>query len=382
MSAIYVDHAAATPVSTEAAAAMMDVMQSDFGNPSSIHTHGRQARKQLDEARRKLAATIHAAPEEIVFTGTGTEADNLAVTGYAHAHQHKGNHIVTSAIEHHAVLHTCRKLETEGFDVTYLAVDEEGRVHKEQVKEAVTEQTILITIMHGNNEVGTLQPIQDIAAAAAEEKIAFHTDAVQSYGIEKLDVQELPVTMLTASSHKINGPKGAAFLYVRKGTSLTPGVTGGEQERKRRAGTENVPAAAGFAAAAEAAVTDRQSRRKHAEALRSCFLACLQEHEVSFTLNGPKDHYLPHIVNIHFPGIEVESFLVRLDMEGVSASSGSACTAGSVEPSHVLQAMYQDDNRAEASVRFSFGPENTKEEMEELAAVIKKITGSMQADIF
>ncbi|SFL64843.1 cysteine desulfurase family protein [Salibacterium qingdaonense] len=382
MSAIYVDHAAATPVSAEAAAAMMDVLQSDFGNPSSIHAHGRQARKQLDEARRKLAATIHAAPEELVLTSSGTEADNLAVTGYAHAHQHRGNHIVTSAVEHHAVLHTCRKLEKEGFDVTYLPVDEEGRVHAEQVKEAVTEQTILITIMHGNNEAGTVQPIHDIAAAAAEAGIAFHTDAVQSYGVEKLDVQELPVTMLTASSHKINGPKGAAFLYVRKGTSLTPGVTGGEQERKRRAGTENVPAAAGFAAAAEAAVTDRQSRREHAEALRSCFLACLKEHEVSFTVNGPKDHYLPYIVNIYFPGIEVESFLVRLDMEGISASSGSACTAGSVEPSHVLQAMYQDDKRAEASVRFSFGTENTIQEMHQLAAVIKKITDSMTMDIF
>ncbi|MFD2704019.1 cysteine desulfurase family protein [Salibacterium lacus] len=382
MSAIYVDHAATTPVSPEAAAAMMNVLQSDFGNPSSIHAHGRQARKTLDEARRTLAATIHAAPEELVLTGTGTEADNLAVTGYVHAHQHKGKHIITSAIEHHAVLHTCQKLEKEGFDVTYLPVDEEGRVHVDQVKQAVTEETILITIMHANNEVGTLQPVGDIAAYAAEEKIAVHTDSVQSYGLEKLDVRETPVTMLTASSHKINGPKGAAFLYVRKGTTLTPGVTGGEQERKRRAGTENVPAAAGFAAAAEAAVADRHRRREHAEALRNCFLASLREHEVSFMVNGPNDHYLPHIVNIYFPGIEVESFLVRLDMEGISASSGSACTAGSVEPSHVLQAMYQDDKRAEASVRFSFGTENTMEEMQRLAAVIKKITDSMMVDIF
>ncbi|MGY4690435.1 cysteine desulfurase family protein [Salibacterium sp. K-3] len=382
MSAIYVDHAAATPVAPEAAEAMMNVLNSNYGNPSSIHSHGRQARKQLDEARRTLAATIHAAPEEIVLTSTGTEADNLAVTGFAYAHQNRGNHIITSVVEHHAVLHTCERLEKEGFQVTYLPVDEEGRVDAQQVKDAVTDETILITIMHGNNETGTLQPIAGIAAFAAEEGIAVHTDAVQSYGLEVLDVREIPVTMLTASSHKINGPRGAAFLYVKKGTALLPGMTGGEQERKRRAGTENVPAAAGFAAAAETVVKERAHHRAHTAALRDHFLACLREHEVSFKINGPEDHRLPHIINVYFPGIEVESFLVRLDMEGISASSGSACTAGSVEPSHVLQAMYHDSERAQASVRFSFGMVNTMEEMEHVAAVIKDITNSMTIDIF
>ncbi|WP_026700406.1 cysteine desulfurase family protein [Salibacterium aidingense] len=381
MRSVYVDHAATTPVAPVAAEAVMKVLQTNFGNPSSIHSHGREARKELDRARRTLASTIGAEAEELVLTSSGTEADNLAITGYVKAHKNKGTHIITTAVEHHAVLHTCEKLEKEGFQVTYLPVDQQGRVTAEQVKEVVTDDTILITIMHGNNEVGTLQPIKEIAETAALDGIAFHTDAVQSYGLEDIDITAVPVTMLTASSHKINGPKGAAFLYVKKGTSLIPSLTGGEQERKRRAGTENVPAAAGFSAAAESAMAQKSSRYEHYQALREHFVTCLQNEGVSFKINGPGDGKLPHIVNIFFPGIQVESFLVQLDLAGISASSGSACTAGSVEPSHVLEAMYPGQERANASVRFSFGRENTLEEMEYMAGEIKKIIDRMSAAV-
>ncbi|RSL31592.1 cysteine desulfurase [Salibacterium salarium] len=374
MQKIYVDHAATTPVHPEACEAMMDVLKNNFGNPSSIHQHGRKARKQLDEAREKLAASIGARPDEIILTSSGTEADNLAIVGYVTANKQKGNHIITTKIEHHAVLHTCERLEKEGFSVTYLPVDEQGRVDVKEVEASITDQTTLITIMHGNNEVGSIQPVTAIADIAENYGIAFHTDAVQSYGLVDINVKTTSITMLTASSHKINGPKGAAFLYVENGTTLAPSLTGGEQERKRRAGTENLPAVAGFAAAARLAQTDSQEHYRFYQALCEHFITSLTTNQVTFEENGPTQDKLPHITNIYMPGIEVESFLVQLDMAGISASSGSACTAGSVEPSHVLDAMFHDQKRASSSVRFSFGMDNTFEEVEYMAKEIKKIT--------
>ncbi|RSL34421.1 cysteine desulfurase [Salibacterium salarium] len=373
MQKIYVDHAATTPVHPEAAEAVMDILQNNFGNPSSIHQHGRQARKQLDEAREKLASSIGAVPDEIILTSSGTEADNLAIVGYVHANKQKGNHIITTKVEHHAVLHTCEKLERDGFSVTYLPVDEDGRVNPEEVEASITDETTLITIMHGNNEVGTIQPVTAIAAIAQNYGIAFHTDAVQSYGLIDIDVKSIPVTMMTVSSHKINGPKGAALLYVEKGTKLTPSVTGGEQERKRRAGTENLPAVAGFAVAAVLAQQDMQKHYKLYGQLSEHFITSLTKNEVPFEVNGSNQNKLPHILNIFLPGIDVESSLVQLDMAGISASSGSACTAGSVEPSHVLQAMFHDNQRASSSIRFSFGLDNTFEDVEYIAKEIKKI---------
>ncbi|MFB4163798.1 cysteine desulfurase family protein [Alteribacillus sp. JSM 102045] len=373
MKNIYADHAATTPVHPEAAKVMMDVMQDNFGNPSSIHTFGRKARQQLDRAREQLAHTIDASPDEIVFTSGGTEADNLAIIGYAEANKERGNHIITTKIEHHAVLHTCEKLERLGFKITYLPVNKEGFVQFEELKEAITDDTILITIMHGNNEVGTVQPISQIADLATENNIAFHTDAVQTYGLVPLNVEKIPVTMVSVSSHKINGPKGAGFLYVKKGTKLTPFLTGGEQEKKRRAGTENLAAAAGFAKAAEIAFEERESRFNFYKSLSGHFLEALQSEEVPFEVNGPAAGKLPHITNIFLPNIQVESFLVHLDLSGIAASSGSACTAGSVEPSHVLSAMFADPKRAASSVRFSFGKDNTVDQMKYMAAEIRKI---------
>ncbi|SDI76655.1 cysteine desulfurase family protein [Alteribacillus bidgolensis] len=379
MKKIYADHAATTPIHSEAANVMMKVMQESFGNPSSIHNYGRKARQELDKARDQLAQTVGASPDEIVLTSGGTEADNIAIIGYAQANKDRGNHIITTKIEHHAVLHTCEKLEKYGFEVTYLPVNNEGFVQLDKLKEAITDRTILITIMHGNNEVGTLQPISQIAELASAYNIAFHSDAVQSYGLVAIDISDTPLTMMTVSSHKINGPKGAGFLYVKKGTKLTPFLTGGEQEKKRRAGTENLAAAAGFAKAAETAIQERQKRYDAYKTLSDQFLKALQAEKIPFEMNGPDKDKLPHITNVYFPNIHLESFLVQLDLAGIAASSGSACTAGSVEPSHVLSAMFDDKNRASSSVRFSFGKGNTADEMEYIAAEIRKILDRMKA---
>ncbi len=374
METIYLDHAATSPMHPEVIEVMTKAFGQTFGNPSSIHTAGRQARKVLDDARTTLARAIGAKDTEIIITSGGTEADNTAIFGVANMLKTKGKHIITTQIEHHAVLHACEGLEKQGFEVTYLPVDESGRISVESFKKALREDTILVTIMYGNNEVGTVQPIAEIGEILKDHPAVFHTDAVQAFGIEKLNVDELKVDLLSVSSHKLNGPKGIGFLYQRTGTPLSATFLGGSQEKKRRAGTENVPAAVGFAKAVEIAQNEMASKRAQYEQFRRIFLNVLDSENIVYTVNSNEEHSLPQVLNISFNGMEVESFLVNLDMSGVYASSGSACTAGSIDPSHVLVAMFGNDSEAlRNSIRFSFGLGNTEEMIKEAAERTAKI---------
>ncbi len=352
MNRIYLDHAATSPMHPEVAETFSQALQTVYGNPSSMHGTGRIARKALDDARRVFARSINANDPEIIFTSGGTEADNLAIFGTAA--KKPGGHIITSAVEHHAVLHACEKLEREGYRVTYLPVDENGLVRAEDVKNALASDTILVTIMLGNNEVGTVQPIEEIGRLLKDTDAVFHTDAVQAYGVLPIDVEKLQVDLLSVSAHKLNGPKGTGFLYQRKGNALTPLLYGGEQERKRRAGTENVPAIAAFAKAVNIALASMDEKAAHYMEYKQAFKDVLTEQNVDFNENGINT--LPHILNISIPGMDIESFLVNLDIAGISASSGSACTAGSMDPSHVLVAMYGGQaEKLRNSIRFSFG---------------------------
>lgn len=376
---IYLDHAATSPIAPEVIDVMARAMAEESGNASSIHTVGRSARKALDDARASLAAKVNAKPSEIIFTSGGTEADNMAIFGTAYARQKEGKHIITTAIEHHAVLHACEKLEKEGFTVTYLPVDKTGRIRAEQVKEALRDDTILVTIMYGNNEVGTIQPIAEIGAILKEHNATFHTDAVQAFGLEKMDVEALHVDLLSVSAHKINGPKGIGFLYAKTGVKLTNILYGGSQEKKRRAGTENVPAIIAFAKAAELAGQSAQQRIGQYNGFKNILIEQFQHAGIDFHLNGHQMSVLPHVLNVTFPGTDVESFLINLDMAGVLVSSGSACTAGSIDPSHVLVAMYgQNAPELRSSIRFSFGlgltDELVREAGKRTAEIVKRLT--------
>ncbi len=356
MKTIYLDHAATTPVHPDVATNYAQLLETTFGNPSSIHSYGRDARKQLDEARKTMAASIHAQPAEIIFTSGGTEADNIAIFGTVAAMKTKGNHIITTNIEHHAVLNPCKQLELQGYVVTYLEVDREGRIDPKQVEEALTDKTILVSIMYGNNEVGTIQPIQEIGQLLKDHQAVFHTDAVQAFGIVPLNVDELGVDLLSFSAHKLNGPKCVGFLYQRAGTHTDSLLFGGEQERKRRAGTENVPAIVAFAKAVHIAQQTMEENREKYEAFATALTSVLEEADLQYEIHADDARKLPHIVNISFPGTDIESLLVNLDMSGVCVSSGSACTAGSLDPSHVLTAMFGEGApQLRNSVRFSFG---------------------------
>ncbi|WP_411953521.1 cysteine desulfurase family protein [Alkalibacillus sp. S2W] len=374
MASIYLDHAATTPIHDEVQERMMAVMNQQYGNPSSIHAFGREGRKIVDQARTTVAKAINSPFSTIVFTSGGTEANNLAIFGSAYAYQTQGKHIITTAIEHHAVLHPCEQLEKDGFDVTYLPVDELGKVKVEDVKAALRDDTILVTIMSVNNEIGVTQPIQEIGNLLEDHQAIFHTDAVQSFGVYKMDIQTLGVDLLTASSHKIYGPKGVGFLYKKEDLHLQQQLHGGEQERKWRSGTENTLAIAGFDEAIQVLEREREGRYHHYEALQNRLLTELEEQGITFTLNGDLNDRVPNIINISFPNTEVEMFLTNLDLAGVAVSSGSACTAGSIDPSHVLKAMYgEEDPRLTNSIRFSFGVHNTEEEMAIVAEKIKPI---------
>ncbi|MFD2656813.1 cysteine desulfurase family protein [Gracilibacillus thailandensis] len=374
MKAIYLDHAATTPVHPKVAEAMTESLQENFGNPSSIHSFGRKARQVLDKARSVAAQSIKATEKDIVFTSGGTEADNIAITGVALANQDKGKHIITTKIEHHATLHTAENLEKQGFDVTYLDVNEHGVINPEQLKNALRDDTILVTVMMVNNETGVIQPIAEIGELLADHQAYFHTDAVQAYGMLPIDVGELKVDLLTVSSHKINGPKGLGFLYVHPDVTLQALQHGGEQERKRRPGTENVAAIAGFTEAIQLAQTERDQRYQQYQDYRDLFLQILCDQNVNFSLNGEKSERVPNIINVSFPGTNVEALLTNFDLSGVAASSGSACTAGSVEPSHVLSAMFTENSSCTTnSIRFSFGLANTQENIEEAAEKVAKI---------
>lgn len=366
------DHAATTPMHPSVIDRMLAIMTEQFGNPSSIHSFGRDARFEIDKARAICAKSIRANRNEIIFTNGGTESDNLAIRGIAYANRQKGNHIITSSIEHHAVLNTCKQLEKDGFIVTYLPVDSEGRVSVNSIENALTDNTILVTIMLGNNEVGTIQPIKEIGKLLENHHAYLHTDAVQVFGTKEIDVNSLQVDAMSVSSHKINGPKGVGFLYLREGTRYQSTLTGGEQERKRRAGTENVAGVVGFSEAISISQQEMANKTLLYEVYKSVILSIFEDNNISFEVNSVEG--LPHIMNISFNGIDVETFLVQLDMNGIAASSGSACTAGSFLPSHVLVAMFgSNSNKIRSSVRFSFGLGNSKEQMELMAKKIVDI---------
>ncbi|WP_369378932.1 cysteine desulfurase family protein [Lysinibacillus fusiformis] len=375
---IYLDHAATSPMNGQVIEAMTSAMQHVFGNASSIHGAGREARKYLDDARDILAKSIGAHAGEIIFTSGGTEADNTAILGTVYARAKEGKHIITTQVEHHAVLHTCEKLERDGFDVTYLPVDKAGRVAVEDVQKVLRDDTILVTIMYGNNEVGTIQPIAEIGELLQGHQATFHTDAVQAYGLEQIDVAQLKVDLLSVSAHKINGPKGIGFLFQKAGTPLATYALGGAQEKKRRAGTENIPAIIGFATAVQVANKLREEKRSLYNHFKQIMLDVFSQEKLAFHVNGDEEQSLPHVLNISFEGMEVESFLVNLDMAGICVSSGSACTAGSIDPSHVLVAMFgQGTEELRNSIRFSFGQDLTEKDIrdaaEKTAQIVKKL---------
>ncbi len=374
MNRIYLDHAATTPVHPAVSATYIETLESTFGNPSSIHSFGREARKYLDDARKTLAQSIHAEPSEIIFTSGGTEADNTAIFGAVMAMKVKGNHIITTNSEHHAVLNPCKQLELLGFEVTYLEVDDNGQITTEQVKNALTDKTVLVSIMYGNNEVGTIQPIREIGALLKEHQAVFHTDAVQAYGIVPLHVDELGVDLLSVSAHKLNGPKGIGFLYQRKGLDTTPVLFGGEQERKRRAGTENIPAIVAFSEAVLIAQQAMAQNTANYSTYATIMTDVFNQQDVTYEMNVKTAEKLPHIMNVSFPGTDIESLLVNLDMAGIAVSSGSACTAGSLDPSHVLTAMFgEGSSKLRNSVRFSFGLGLTEETIKEAAELTAEI---------
>ena len=374
MNRIYLDHAATSPIHPQVITKMMEAMEQTYGNPSSIHATGREARKQLDIARQQFASSIGAKDQDIILTSGGTEADNFAIFGTAYARKTQGSHIITSQIEHHAVLTACEKLEKEGFEVTYLPVNSQGRLIVEDVKQALRDDTILVTIMLGNNEVGTIQPIQEIGELLNDHKATFHTDAVQAYGLLPISVDDLKVDLLSVSSHKINGPKGIGFLYQRKGTKLSPQFFGGQQERKRRAGTENVPGILAFAEAVTIAQQTMEEKRDQYSQFKKEMVSIWQQAEIDFKVNGEEQFTLPHILNVSFAGTDVESLLVNLDMAGLSVSSGSACTAGSINPSQVLVAMYGEKvSELSNSIRFSFGYGVTDAEIKEAATLTANV---------
>lgn len=377
MNRIYLDHAATTPVKPEVLDAMMPYFTQSFGNPSSIYQVAQINKKAIDDARETIAKHLGANTNEIFFTSGGTEADNWAIKGIVEANKNKGNHIITTKIEHHAVLHTCEYLEKQGFEVTYLDVNEEGVIDLEVLKAAIKDTTILISIMYANNEVGTIMPIKEIGAIAKERGITFHTDAVQAIGQVRIDVKEQNIDALSLSGHKIYGPKGIGVLYIRRGLRITNLIHGGAQERGRRAGTENVPAIVGIAKAMELAYTDFEVKNERIKGLRDKLMNGILETIPYSKLNGSITNRLVNNVNIGFEFVEGESLLLLLDMNGVAASSGSACTSGSLDPSHVLLALGLPHEKAHGSLRLTLGEGTTEQEvdyvLEKLPAIVQRM---------
>lgn len=376
MKTIYLDNNATTRMREEVLEAMLPYYKDVYGNASSIHQFGRVARVAVDKARRDVAALLGAAnPEEIIFTSGGTESDNYAVKGVAHALRGKGDHIITTAIEHSAILKACKSLEKDGYKVTYLPVDGYGLVSAEDVKKAITDRTILVSIMYANNEVGTVQPIREIGAIAKERGIYFHTDAVQAVSKVALDVKGLPVDILSMSAHKIYGPKGVGAIYIKKGTKVDAIMHGGHQEMGKRAGTENVAGIVGLGKAAELALKEITDEPEILKSLRDYLYKGISGGIPDTRLNGHPEKRLPNTLNVGFKFLEGESIMLNLDMEGIAVSTGSACTSGTLEPSHVLTAMGIDAGDAQGSIRFSLGRDNTKEDMD---CVIKTLPPIIQ----
>ncbi|MDJ1154556.1 cysteine desulfurase family protein [Macrococcus caseolyticus] len=370
---VYADYAATTHVSPTVAQVIYEGLTEQFGNASSIHTIGREARKLLDDARRNIAREFNVDAKEIIFMSGATESNNTAIKGAAYRHQHKGKHLITSQVEHHAVLHVFNKLEQSGFEVTYLPVNRYGVINIEDLKQALREDTILVSIMTGNNEVGAIQPIDEIGELLNGHQALFHTDGVQAVGHMPLNLRALNIDLFTLTAHKLYGPKGVGLLYVKQGVDLEYQQLGGSQETKRRAGTENIPYILGMTQAIKEAHENMTERNVKLVNLKMHFINALTERDIPFEVNGDLNNQLPHILNLYFPFSDVEIMLTRLDMAGVYVSSGSACTAGSIEPSHVLTAMYGEDKRTKQSVRFSFSYTMTEEEIEFIAQSIQEI---------
>lgn len=373
MNRIYMDNAATTRITPPVLEAMMPCLTDVYGNPSSVHSFGRDARRMLDAARAQVAAAINAKPNEIYFTGCGTESDNWAVRGSAYALKARGNHIITSSIEHHALLHTCQQLEREGFKVTYLPVDEYGMIHVSDVEKAITPETTLISIMAANNEIGTIQPIAEIGALAKERGIRFHTDAVQAVGAIPVDVKAMNVDLLSLSGHKLHAPKGIGALYIRSGVRLERLMNGGAQERTQRPGTENLASIVGLGRAIELATADIECKMKTVSALRDRLIDGILKTIPDTRLNGHPTDRLPGNCNVSIRYIEGESMLLNLDIKGIAASSGSACTSGSLDPSHVLLAIGLTHEVAHGSLRFSLNEENTEEEVDYVIASLSEV---------
>lgn len=375
---IYLDHAATTAVHPDVLKEMLPYFTDKFGNPSSVYGFAANNKNKLTEARETIAGALGAKPEEIYFTAGGSESDNWALKCTAEAYGVHGGHIITTKIEHHAILHTCKYLQNRGYDVTYLDVDENGLVDLNTLEAAIRPDTFLISIMFANNEIGTIEPIKEIGEIAHRHGILFHTDAVQAFGQIPIHVDEMNIDMLSASGHKFNGPKGIGFLYIRKGLKLKSFIHGGQQERGRRAGTENVPGIVGVAKACEIAMTEMEERMKKETELRDYLIERILK-EIPYTrLNGHSRKRLPNNVNISFQFVEGESILIMLDMAGICASSGSACTSGSVDPSHVLLAIGLPHEIAHGSLRLTLGYENTKEEMDTVVDNLKRIITNLR----
>ena len=380
MKKVYLDNAATTRVRDEVISAMLPYFTEYYGNPSSLHLFAREAAKGLDAARAQVAAALNATPQEIVFTGGGSEGDNMVLRGIARAYQKQGAHIITSAVEHHAVLHTLEALEKEqGLSVTYLPVDEYGRVSAAQVEQAIRPDTILVSIMFANNEVGTIMPVEEIGRVCRAHKVLFHTDAVQAVGHVPIDVEAMHIDLLSLSAHKFHGPKGVGALYVRKGVRLPALITGGGQERKKRAGTENVPGIVGMGVAIELAVAELAENTKAMCALRDRLISGMGARIPEIKLNGHRSQRLPNNVNFSIRYIEGESILLMLDLNGIAASSGSACTSGSLDPSHVLLAMGLTHEVAHGSLRLTLSRYTTPEEIDYVLEILPPIIEKLRA---
>ena len=375
---IYLDNAATTRTSPQVVKAMLPFFTEKFGNASSIYQMGAESKQAITRSRDIIAESLHAKTEEIYFTAGGSESDNWALIAAAESYGEKGKHIITSKIEHHAILHTCRYLEKRGYEITYIDVDEDGMIKLEDLKKAIRSDTILISVMYANNEIGTIQPIAEIGRIARENGILFHTDAVQAYGHVPIDVDELSIDMLSASGHKFNGPKGVGFLYIRKGVKIRAFIHGGAQERNRRAGTENVPGIVGLGAAAECAFAQMDERMEKVSKLRDYLIERIEKEIPYCRLNGDRIKRLPNNVNFSFRFIEGESLLIMLDMKGICASSGSACTSGSLDPSHVLLAIGLPHEIAHGSLRLTLSEENTMEEMDYVIDAIKGVVDRLR----
>ncbi|MCT1926907.1 cysteine desulfurase family protein [Staphylococcus pasteuri] len=370
---VYADYAATTPVKPEVVDSMMNIYQTHYGNPSSIHSIGRDARKYLDESRRTVAQCLGTKANEVIFTSGATESNNTAIKGLVKANEHIGNHLITTKIEHHSVLNVFEQLEREGYDVTYLDVDDTGAIDLDQLEEVITDKTILVSIMFVNNEVGTVQQMYDIEDIVTATNALFHVDAVQAIGHLDINFDDFKFDTMSVTGHKFGGPKGVGALLVRENTPIQYSQLGGEQETKRRAGTENLAQIVGFAKAIELAEQHRDENNIHLLNLKELFLVSLQERAIPFELNGSMVDTTGHIINLYFPFIDVETMLTLLDLSQIYVSSGSACTAGSTTPSHVLAAMYEDEERAKHSVRFSFNEMTTEQEVKYIVAEIHKI---------